>query len=381
MNSIIGFANLLSAEEIPEEQKGEFVQHIQSSGKLLLNLIDDIIDIAKIEAGEIKIKTGPCEPVILISELIKTFEGYKTSLGKPGIEIRAQLPEESLTFNTDAFRLRQILSNLTSNAIKFTEQGSVTLSCSIKNERMLEFAVEDTGPGLTKEELNVIFSRFQRTSRSEEQNITGTGLGLSISKNLVELLGGQMWVNSVPGEGSRFSFQLPFKRIPGDPKRAKTKKAQQNDTIFNWSGKTILIAEDDEVSYVFLKEILQKTNARIVHAVNGKEVVEAVKFTEDIDIILMDMNMPFMDGFTATKTIKGIRPSLPIIAQTAYAMEGDREKTILAGCDDYLAKPINPPSLLAKINQFMPLTFSDEAPQSNKPDHRETLATLKRKQD
>ncbi|MBN1949686.1 MAG: response regulator [Bacteroidales bacterium] len=381
MNSIIGFANLLSTEGIEDEQKGEFVQHIQESGQLLLNLIDDIIDVAKIEAGEIKIKPGACDPAKIIHELIHSFEGYKTTLGKGDIELKAIVPNAEIMFNSDPFRLKQILSNLISNAIKFTDKGSVSISCTLKNDRLVEFAVEDTGIGMTKEDLNVIFSRFTRTSKAEAKNIAGTGLGLNISKNLVELLGGQMWVSSVPAEGSRFCFHLPFKALPVETKIPHATRKGESDTIFNWKGRTILIAEDDENSYVFLKEVLQKTQARIVHAVNGKEVVEAVKFSDEIDIILMDINMPYIDGYTATELIKKTRPSLPVIAQTAYAMEGDREKSILAGCDDYMTKPVNPQNLLAKINQFMPLRFKDQAPATNKPDHQETLASYKKKND
>jgi len=376
MNSIIGFANLLSTAEIPEDQKDEFVQHIQSSGKLLLNLIDDIIDIAKIEAGEIKIKEGSCQPAKIIHELLSTFDGYKSNIGKSDIQLKTHIPDEEINCTTDGFRLKQILSNLISNAVKFTNEGEVIISCEVKNGRTIIFAVEDTGVGMTKEELNVIFSRFQRTNSSEEKNIAGTGLGLTISKNLVELLGGQMWVSSVPGEGSRFSFELPFTPVP--QKNGPGSISSGNDKLqYDWSGKTILVAEDDETSYVFLKEILQKTRARIVHVINGKEVVEAVKFTDSIDIILMDIHMPFLDGYQATQTIKKLRPSLPVIAQTAYAMDGDREKSIMAGCDDHLTKPIHPPSLLAKISQFIqPGTDSPPEPSQAK----ENTSAAKKKQ-
>jgi PAS domain S-box-containing protein len=210
MNSIIGFANLLSADQIPDHQKKDYIQHIQSSGQLLLNLIDDIIDIAKIEAGEIRIKPVRCEPVKMINDLKHTFEGYKTRMGKQHIQIITKLPDTEIPFKTDCFRLRQIITNLVSNAVKFTNEGSVTIHCDIRNERFLEFSVEDTGVGLTKEDLKVIFSRFKRSSYSEDKNISGTGLGLTISKNLVELLGGQMWVSSIPGNGTRFWFQLPY---------------------------------------------------------------------------------------------------------------------------------------------------------------------------
>ena len=354
MNSIIGFANLLATPGIPEDQKAEFVAYIQSSGKMLLNLIDDIIDVAKIEAGEIKIQSAPCRPIQIIHELLSTFEGYKTTLGKQEIELEASLPDDEIVFRSDAFRLRQIMSNLISNAIKFTDKGKVTISLSIRNERMLEFAVEDTGVGMTKEELNIIFERFSRTQRSEDKNIAGTGLGLTISKNLVELLGGKLWVSSVQGEGSRFRFQLPYTKVMDTAMIRPAGQQKSGNELYLWEGRTLLIAEDDEKSYIFLKEILQNTGIRIVHAVNGKEVVEAVKFTDKIDMVLLDIQMPFLDGYEAAKAIKQLRPNLPIIAQTAMAMESDREKCIMAGCDDYLAKPLNPSKLLAKMSQFMP---------------------------
>jgi PAS domain S-box-containing protein len=353
MNSIMGFANLLSAEMIPEEQKKDYIRHIQSSGQMLLNLIDDIIDIAKIEAGEIKVKPVRCEPLKLINDLMSSFEGYKIRLGKEHIKIQTNLPETETAFRTDPFRLRQIITNLVSNAIKFTDKGSVSIRYEIKNERFLEFSIEDTGIGLSKEDLKVIFSRFKRTNYSEEKNISGTGLGLTISKNLVELLGGQMWVSSVPGEGTRFWFQLPYTHFPEQGEKTTASQTDQGIDLLDLRAFTILIAEDDDYSFTYLKEVLKKTKARIIRAINGKEVIEAVKLSGDIDMILMDIQMPFLDGYDASTEIKKLKPSLPIIAQTARAMEGDREKAILSGCDDYITKPVNPQKLLAKIHQFL----------------------------
>ena len=282
-----------------------------------------------------------------------TFEGYKASLGKGNLKLSTHLPKEDLLFKTDSFRLKQILTNLISNAIKFTDEGTVAINLRVKNNRFLEFSVEDTGIGLTKEELNSIFARFKRTSQSEEKNIAGTGLGLSISKNLVELLGGQMWVSSEVKKGTRFWFELPYVRVLQKTDNSLQKQKLLDSSHYNWSNRTFLIAEDDDSSYVYLKELLRKTNVRLVRAVNGREVVEAVKFSDKIDCILMDIQMPYLNGYEATKEIKKINPSLPIIAQTAFAMEGDKEKSILAGCDDYITKPVHPRNLLEKISQFL----------------------------
>ncbi|MGD2034310.1 MAG: response regulator, partial [Bacteroidales bacterium] len=195
----------------------------------------------------------------------------------------------------------------------------------------------------------------------EDNNIKGTGLGLSISKNLVELLGGQMWVSSVPGEGTRFWFQLPFETVIEEQDMNNPEQEKSINGKYNWKKHTFLIAEDDDNSYAYLKEILYKTNVRLVRAVNGNEVVEAVKFSDDIDLVLMDIRMPYKNGYEAAKEIKSMYPKLPVIAQTASAMEGDKEKSILAGCDDYITKPLNPGNLLAKIQQFLPVSQAKSA--------------------
>lgn len=350
MNSIIGFANMLSSKEIQPEQKDEFIHHIQSSSEMLLDLIDDIIDIAKIEAGRLNIRKTTAKPINLIHDLKVKFEGYKNRLEKENLAIELDLPENELPFRTDEFRLRQILSNLISNAIKFTEEGKVIIGLKIKSPQFLGFYVADTGIGMSREELTNVFDRFKRSEISEEKKISGTGLGLTISKNLVEMLGGKMWVESEPGEGSRFSFEIPYLR---EDKLDEIHKPEPEVKNYDWSDKTILIAEDDRQGYKLLEEGLKSSGARLIHAVNGKEAIEAVHFHNSIDIILMDMQMPVLTGLEAVVRIKEERSNLPVIAQTAFAMEGDREICLAGGCDDYITKPINMPGLLAKISQFI----------------------------
>ncbi len=351
MNSIIGFSNLMASDEISEEQKKDFINYIRSSGEMLLNLIDDIIDTAKIEAGELKVNKKELNISTLFSELYKTFDEIKNKAGKGHIQL---IMNKELVYNvsikTDPFRLKQVISNLLGNAIKFTDKGFIEFGYRSFDEKKIEFYVKDTGIGLSKEELRIIFDRFKRTSNSEEKNIVGTGLGLSISKNLVELMGGEMWVDSVPQKGTTFFFTLPYIKIsPINP------PAVTDESIgsYNWQDKTILVVEDDQQSYFFLQELLKRTKVNLKRARNGMEAIEICKNNDNLDLVLMDIQLPKMSGYDATREIKKIRKTLPVIAQTAYAMSGDREKSILSGCDDYLTKPISIESLLPKINQFI----------------------------
>lgn len=350
MNSIIGFSNLLASDDIREDQKLNFINYIKTSGEILLNLIDDIIDIAKIEAGEIKINKKECNLNEVFDELHKSFEEIKNRMDKKSINLTHDVVQNSnLIIKTDPFRLRQILTNLLNNALKFTDSGSIEFGYKIKNEKSIEFFVKDTGIGLSRDELGYIFERFKRTANSEEKNIIGTGLGLAISKNLVEIMGGEMWVNSVPGKGTTFFFTLPYLKTTG----SVNSEMLNNEFLesYKWTGKTILVVEDDEQSYYFLKELLKRTGVNIVRACNGLDAVEICKSNAVIDIVLMDIQLPRMNGFEATIQIKKIKKSLPVIAQTAYAMSGDKERCLMAGCDDYIQKPLSIENLLPKIHQ------------------------------
>ncbi len=354
MNSIIGFSNLLASEHIPDIQKKDFVHYIRTSSEILLNLVDDIIDIAKIEAGELKITKKECELYSMGAELLTMSQEVKKKFNKPDLDL-AFIPEpgrQELFMKTDPFRLRQILINLITNAIKFTEKGSVEFGFSVRDERNLEFYVKDTGVGLSRTELDVIFERFRRTRRSEEKNIVGTGLGLAISRNLVQLMGGEMWVDSVQGSGTTFSFTLPYLKITKLPGR-EDNAAQENATNYDWTGAGILVVEDDPVSYAFLKELFQHTGADLYHAADGLEAVSQFKKIKNIDLVIMDIQLPEMDGFEATRVIRSMNRDIPVIAQTAFAMSDDREKMKQAGFDDYVSKPIDINKLLAIVHRWL----------------------------
>ncbi len=353
MNSIIGFSNLLASDQIPDIQKKDFVHYIKTSSEILLNLVDDIIDIAKIEAGELKIVKKECELFGLCHELLSMAGEIKRKFNKRDIEIifSPGFTQQELVLKTDPFRLKQILINLITNAIKFTEKGIVEFGFKTQDERTIEFFVKDTGVGLTRAELEVIFERFKRARRSDEKNIVGTGLGLAISRNLVQLLGGEMWVDSMPGKGTTFSFTMPFLKITHIPERDNNTFAE--NPVYEFKGAGILIAEDDPVSFAFLREVFQQTGANLYHASDGKEAVSLFTKVEKIDLVIMDIQMPEMNGFEAVKMIRAMNDSVPVIAQTAFAMSDDREKMKQAGFDDYVSKPVDIQQLMAIVSRWI----------------------------
>ncbi|MFW5872679.1 MAG: ATP-binding protein, partial [bacterium] len=299
MNGIIGFANLLKNADLGEEERAEFLEHIDKCGESLLTLIDDIIDISKIEAGQIKIRETECKVNLILDELVTYFNNLKNREEKNEIDIRLVKGKEdnNLTFFTDPNRFRQIMINLIGNALKFTRKGYIEFGYTLVNDSFLEFFVKDTGIGIPEDKLEIIFERFGQVVDTSRINPKGTGLGLAISINLVRLLHGKMWVDSKMGEGSTFFFTLPFKQTMGDTQ----------DTglpIMTWANKTILVAEDDESSWYFLKETLEKTKARLLWAKNGQQAVDVCRTNPNINLVLMDMRMPVMDGYMATRQIR-----------------------------------------------------------------------------
>ena len=340
MNSIIGFAEMLSKENITESQRKKYFNFIDGSGKVLLNLIDDIIDISKIEAGELKLINTSFKPYIVLKEL---FDIFKANFKEKGIKLKlsiATADREIIIYN-DKYRLKQIMTNLITNALKFTHKGKVEFGF-IKANTSLDFFVTDTGKGIPKLLQESVFSRFNRGNSSQ---IQGNGLGLSISKQLAELMNGSFKLTSEENKGTSFTINIPIGKNEEKKIIIKQKKL---DT--NWQNKKILIVDDEELNFQLLYEILLETNVKITRASNGKEAVELCLKTV-FDLVLMDIRMPIMDGFTATSKILESKPNQKIIAQTAYAMAGEKEKAIKIGCIDFITKPIKSNILLNKISK------------------------------
>ncbi|MDD2278478.1 MAG: ATP-binding protein [Bacteroidales bacterium] len=353
MNSIIGFSELITRKSIPQEKKNVYAQYISNSGKSLLALIDDIIDISKIDAQQLKIIKSHVQINPMLTELLDYYNSFKNENNNSNIVLKKYfaVEDDSFTLLCDSVRLRQILSNLISNSIKFTEKGFVEVGYLLPNNATILFYVKDTGIGIEAEKTDVIFDRFRQADDSTTRKYGGTGLGLAISRKLVQLMGGNIWVESEVGKGTTFFFGLPL--IIASKSETILQNIPKKELPNPLNTKTILIAEDEDINFFFLQEVLSHTKINIIRAYNGKEAVELVKKNNDIALILMDIQMPVMNGYTATQEIKKIKPHLPIIAQTAYAMAEDRAKGERAGCDNYLSKPIKPSDLLESVKQYL----------------------------
>jgi CheY-like chemotaxis protein/anti-sigma regulatory factor (Ser/Thr protein kinase) len=313
----------------------------------LLNLINDIIDLSKIESKQIDIQLSDVNINGLIDELYVLFEEARKKKGKTGIVLKINKSEDTLiSLHTDQYRLKQILSNLIDNAMKFTDEGFIELGFLLKNKDVI-FYVKDTGEGIPDDKLEHIFKRFGRVT-SASRNISGTGLGLAISKNLSSLLNGKLWVESKIGEGSTFYLKIPD-YISVEPKVQEKEPQPVSVNKFNWGMKKVLIAEDEDLNFRVLQIALARTGATILRAHNGREAIDMVETNDDLDIVLMDIQMPEMDGYEAMSKIKQTHRELPIIAQTAFALLEEKNRCIEIGFDDYIAKPIKLDELFRKM--------------------------------
>lgn len=351
MNAIVGFSDLLSDDGLSQDDRKDFIAQINQGADDLMRLIDDIIDIAKIEAGQVNVHIAECFVSELFKELHLMYEQSLKRSGKDEVEMLIQWdwPMTELAVYTDPFRLKQILVNLLGNAVKFTEKGKIVLGIEDHPEG-IRFYVKDSGIGIRNEKQNIIFDRFMQGHETKTKLYGGTGLGLAISKNLTEILGGEIGLDSVSGEGSTFWFILPRNEVP--LKYEAAIRAPVSDEK-SWEGKKVLIAEDDHSNYYFLYEALKDTRVEIIWARDGEETLAVFRENKDLDLVLMDINMPHINGYQCARIIKEERPDLPIVAQTAYAMSGEREISKDAGCDEYLSKPIKVTELLATIGRLI----------------------------
>ena len=352
MNAIVGFSELLHDPDLTNDNRKEFVKLIGDNSKLLLSLIEDIIDVAKIEAEQLKIVHTTCQVNQILDELHHHYSNQVRRFADKHIELKVskQINDNAFSIKTDPLRFKQVMNNLLGNAIKFTQQGSVEFGYKVEDEKKIIFFIKDTGIGLAQDKLNLIFERFRQAQESSTKEYGGTGLGLTISRRLVELLGGTIWVESVLHEGSTFFFSLPYVPVKSN---SVSEIIGYTIETHDWRGKTILVAEDERSNFELIKATLQKTEVEILWAKNGLEAVKMAFDIPEISLILMDMRMPEMNGYEATLKIKEIRSDLPIISLTAYAMTEDQDKSFSAGCDEYISKPFNPIDLIRIMDKYI----------------------------
>ena len=356
MNAIIGFTEMLDEGEYTKEDRKKFSRLIIDNGRKLLNIIDDIIDIAKIEAGQLTITPERCSANKILFDNYYSFKELRSKLGKEHIDITVKQfkANENYIFSSDPRRINQVISNLMNNALKYTFEGSIEVGYKIhkrKNDNYIDFFIRDTGVGIKEDNIETIFDRFRQLDNSSTREAGGTGLGLAISKNIALLLGGDIKVESRTDKGSSFHLILPFIKI--SEQQFEPDKIEITNKKYNWSNKKILIAEDEDSNYQLLEIMLRKTNVKIIRAFNGKEAIDFIRGGKEVDLILMDVRMPLMDGYEATAYIKKINPNIPIVIQTAYALSGDRKISMEAGCDEYISKPINKPELYRLASKFL----------------------------
>ena len=349
MNGIMGFAELLKSGNLSPEENKNYIEIIQKSGTRLLSIINDIVDISKIEAGQMKVSYSTTN-VDEQMQYIHTFFEHEAQDKGIQLILRKSSDEEQTIISTDREKLYAILINLVKNAIKYTVKGTIEFGYE-KRDNQIEFFVKDTGIGISKDRQKAVFERFIQADFNDKMARQGAGLGLAIAKAYVELLGGKIWVESEIGKGSEFYFSIP------DAIQIKENDLAQKSISIpkapcEIKNLKILVTEDDNISRMLILKVLEEFGNEILIAYTGVEAVEICQKNSDLDLILMDIQMPQMNGYEATKEIRKFNKDVIILAQTAYALEGDKAKTIAVGCNGYISKPIKKEELSNLLQHY-----------------------------
>lgn len=347
LNGIVGFSGLLQRDDITEEERQEYIKLVLGCSDQLLKIVNDVLDISMIETGNVKANDDAVDLNALMEDIFSTTEQLIES--QIYFSVEKGLPDSRAIVNVDEIKLRQILNNLLSNAIKFTHKGQIKFGYKQRHQ-VLEFYVRDTGIGIEPKLHKEIFDRFRQAEVELTRQYTGSGLGLSICKGNIELMNGKIWLESIPGEGSVFYFSIPYSPI--DPRKLQDNAPSKTKSIALPSKLKILVAEDEDMNFHYLREILSGEDIVLTRALNGEEAVEYCKNTRDIHLVLMDIKMPLLNGFEATRRIRQFAPDLPIIAQTAFAMREERQRAMEAGCTAHIAKPFYKEHLIEIIEKY-----------------------------
>ncbi len=352
MNSIMGFADLLTDPYLEVEKRQEFSNIIISRSIDLLQIIDDVLDFSRIESGNATLHNSNCDLNNLLDQLYLTYNTKLRMSAASEVRLICEKAVSSghLAFEIDEIKLKQVFANLLDNALKFTEKGSIKFGFRMPDNGTITCFVSDTGIGIDPKYTEIIFERFRQAEIPDRNKYKGTGLGLAISKGNIELMGGRIWVETEAGKGSKFIFELPFVQL--QPSADKT-STHQVISGFNWQGKTALLVEDDAQNVTYIETILRKTGITVKVAADGNAMREILENTPEIHIILMDIQLPGEDGWQLTQYVKSIRSDIPVIAQTAYGLESDRQQSMVSGCDNYIVKPILPDELLKMMAPYL----------------------------
>ncbi len=350
MNAILGFTNIVKKQGTTQKNRDKYSKIVQDSGEQLLQIIDDILEFSELNTKQAKTRTENVDIKQIFNDLKTNF--HQKALNKNlKFQVNDNFTENEIFIFTDKHRFKKILVKLIENALKFTEKGFVEIGYNLIDSK-IEIYVKDTGIGIDKEKQEKIFECFSQAESSLSRKHGGLGLGLSIVKKNIELLNGKINLETKKGKGTTFFFTIPYNQ-------ANTEKIKKQDSDLTTKNKqndfTILVAEDEAINYFYIETLIEdiNLNLKLLHAINGKEAVEICRNQENIDLVLMDIKMPIMDGYEATRKIKRIKPDIQIIAQTAFTTREDMEKAKSAGCDDFLAKPISEETLTEILKKYL----------------------------
>ena len=351
MNGIVGFAELLTREDIDAQTRANYVSIMKKSSEQLVCIIDDIIDFAKLESNQIRIINETLDLNRMLDELFIFYENQLSIKDIRTIELQYEKPLDgkNVKIISDENRLRQVLSYLLDNSVKYTQKGFIKFGYKLNHDK-LEFYVQDSGIGIPSDKFEHIFERFRQVDEGQTRKYGGTGLGLPISKGLINLLGGEIWLNSELNKGSTFYFTIPYRVEYIEEKDKKSFAGEA--AVYNWKDKIILVAEDDELNFEYIQILLEPTEVKLIRAKDGSQAVKICS-NLNFDLILMDIRLPVVNGIQATKQLREMGISTPIIAQTAFAMDDDEQRCLSAGCNRYIAKPISKDKLYSLINELL----------------------------
>lgn len=354
LNAVIGFSELLEAGNLSEEKLSTFVRHIKDNGNALQTLIADILELSRIESGSIQITEETVNLGNLFTSFYEEFLRLAQARGKQNLAIKIQVPTGEQLFISDKQRIRQVMTNLFDNALKFTGEGSISYGFKVvrnqANEPLIHLYMTDTGIGIPETKKHLLFKRFTKIHEGSGMVYPGAGLGLSIVEQIVKLMGGNISIHSEAGYGTTVNIFLPAKF--GIPENQNVLQDDQM-TVMDLQGKNVLVVEDVDSNFDLLKIILESLGMNVIRAIEGHRAIQICEETEQLDLVLMDIQLPGMNGYEATRLIKQIKPQLPVIAQTAFAMTNEKDACLEAGCDGYIAKPIKSQLLIPVLQQIL----------------------------